>query len=97
MKLFTQPYTSLLKLTKDAVRDVMAPLRANEMKLKAQTKLAELASKHAEATQKIVELGSVYPIDFDKLVSAMDEAALIARRKEQLELIIGDLFPTEGA
>jgi hypothetical protein len=97
MKLFTNTYAQLVKLGKDAMRDTMAPLRAREMRLQAQTRAAQLESQIAEAEQKLVELGSAYPIDFDKLTAAMDSAALLRRRKEQFDVIIEELFPSEPA
>ena len=94
MKLFAQPYAQLVRLTKDALRETMAPLRANEMRLKALTRQAELQSQLAEHEQRVVEYGSVYPIDFARFCQAMDDAALTRRRVEQLRLIIDELFPS---
>jgi uncharacterized coiled-coil protein SlyX len=97
MGIFGNTYAQLVKLGKDAVRETMAPMRAKEMKLKAQTRLAELESKIAEGEQRVVELCSVYPIDYDKVVDAMDATGLLKRRKEQFELIVAELFPAESA
>lgn len=97
MSIFKVKYAELMKLTKDAAREAMAPHRAREMQTQAAAKIAQLESKIAEAEQKVVELGSAYPIDFDKLVAAMDDAALMKRRREQLQTIVAELFPpSEG-
>lgn len=95
--MFKQKYAELVKLGKEQLRDTMAPMRAREMRLQAQTRVAQLESKIAEAEQRVVELGSVYPIDFDKLLESMDAAALLRRQKDQLELVLTELFPAEGA
>lgn len=94
MGLFTKTYAELVKLGKDALRDAAAPLRAKEMSLKAQTRMAELESKIAEGEQRLHELASQYPIDFDKMLSVMDETALNRRRYDQLAQIVAELFPT---
>lgn len=98
MKLFAKAYAELVKLGKDAMRDAQAPLRAKEMKLKAQVRMAELESKIAEGEQRLNELGSAYPIDFDKLLATMDEVALNRRRHDQLGVVVSELFApaTEG-
>lgn len=93
MTLFTKSYAELVRLGKDAARDLAAPLRAKEMKLKAQMRMAELESLIATNEQKMSELASAYPIDFDKLIAAMDETALHRRRHEQLGQIVNELFP----
>lgn len=88
-------YNEVLKLAKDKINEVMAPLRAKEMKKKAELKIAELESKLAEEDQKVQEIASQYPIDFDKLLKALDERDWVQRRTEQLLEIIEKLFADE--
>jgi len=95
--MFAQSYAMMVKLSKDAIRDTMAPLRAREMEMRGRAELAKLNSQVAEAEQKTAELASAYPIDYDKLIGAMDNSALLRRKAEQLELIISGLFPAATA
>lgn len=95
MTMFKQTYADLVKLTKDQLRDTFAPMRAREMRLEAQTRVAKLESQIAEAEQKVVELGSTYPINFDAVLEAMDSCAILRRRQEQFNLLIKDLFPVD--
>ena len=93
MKIFEKPYRELVKLTKDAARDIMAPLRAKEVELKLRTAVAEQEAKLAEAEQKLVELGSQYPLDIERMLAEMNTTALLRRRKDQLEQLLAELFP----
>lgn len=92
MTIFKQKYAELLKMGKDAARETMAPLRANEMRTKAIAKQSELDSRIAEAEQRVLELACAYPIDFDKVLEAMDRSALLRRQKEQLQVLIDELL-----
>lgn len=85
-------YSEILTLAKDKIKEVMAPIRAHEMKKKAELELAKIEGYIAEKEQKIQEYASTYPIEYEKMIDAMDELGLIRRRKEQFEEIIAQLF-----
>lgn len=85
-------YKELLVFAKDKVKEVMAPLRAREMRMKAELEIAKLESTIAEKEQKIQEYASEYPINFDKLIDALDDLALTDRRKEQFSKIVNEMF-----
>jgi hypothetical protein len=85
-------YKDNLVLTKEKIKEAMAPLRAKEMKKKAELEICKIDSEIAEKEQKIQEHASEYPIDFDKLINAIDDLDLVKRRKEQFEKIIAEMF-----
>lgn len=85
-------YKDVLILAKEKIKEAMAPLRAREMRKKAELEACKLESKIAEKEQKIQEFASEYPIDFDKIIDAIDELELLKRRKEQFEKIIVEMF-----
>lgn len=85
-------YKEILTLAKDKVKEMMAPLRAMEMKKKAELEVAKIEGFLAEKEQKIQEFASTYPIDFDKLIEAIDDLELTKRRKEQFLKIIDEMF-----
>ena len=85
-------YAEVLTLAKDKIKEVMAPIRAHEMKKKAELEVAKLEGFIAEKEQKIQEYASDYPINFDALLSAIDDLALTKRKKDQFEMIIKELF-----
>lgn len=85
-------YNDVIKMAKDALKEMMAPLRAREMKKKAELEMAKLEGRIAEQNQMIQELCSAYPIDFDRLIDAQDELGLSQRRLEQFRTIVNELF-----
>lgn len=85
-------YKDVLVLCKEKVKEAMAPLRAREMRKKGELEVCKIDSEIAEKEQKIQEYASEYPINFEKLLDALDELELIKRRKEQFEKIIDEMF-----
>ncbi len=85
-------YKDILGLAKDKIKEVMAPLRAHEMKKRAELEIAKIDSTIAEKEQVIQELAAEYPINFDKMIDAIDELELIKRRQEQFAQIIEEMF-----
>jgi hypothetical protein len=85
-------YKDVLALAKEKIAEAKAPLRAKEMKKKAELEVCKLESTIADREHKIHEYASQYPIDFDKLLDAIDELELTQRRKEQFERIINEMF-----
>ena len=85
-------YKEILTLAKEKITEAMAPLRAREMRKKGELEMCKLESKIVEKEQKIQEHAAAYPIDFDKLIDAIDELELTKRRKEQFEKIIDEMF-----
>jgi hypothetical protein len=90
-------YKDALVLCKEKIKEAMAPLRAREMRKKGELEICKIDSDIADKEQKIQEFASKYPIDFDKLLDAIDDLELVKRRKEQFEKIIEELFSEEAA
>lgn len=85
-------YKDILVLAKEKITEAMAPLRAREMRKKAELEMCKLESTIAEMEQKIQEHASKYPINFDNLIDSMDELELTLRRQEQFGKIIDEMF-----
>lgn len=85
-------YKDILVLAKEKVTEALAPLRAREMRKKAELEVCKIENTIATHEQKIQEYASEYPINFDKLIDAIDELELVKRRKEQFEKIINEMF-----
>ena len=88
-------YKDILTFAKEKINEAMAPLRSREMRKKAELEACKLDSTIADKEQKIQEYTSEYPINFDKLIDAIDELELVKRRKEQFEKIIEEMFGDE--
>lgn len=86
-------YAEVIKLGKEAVESLKAPLRAKEMKKQAELEMLKLESKGLELEQKIQELSSEYPINFEALITAANEKALLERKMDQYKKIITEMFP----
>lgn len=85
-------YRDVIAYAKDKIKETMAPLRAHEMKKKAELEIAKLESSIAEKEQAIQELAAEYPINFDKVIEAIDDLELTRRRQEQFTKIIEEMF-----
>lgn len=85
-------YAQMIKLGKEKAAEFLAPLRAKEMKKEAELIICKIESDLASMEQCIEEECSKYPIDFDKVVDAIDEMKLTVMRKETLEKIVADRF-----
>lgn len=86
-------YAKVLTFAKEKIQAAMAPVRAREMRKKAELEQAKIEGKMIEQEATIQELASAYPIDFDKMISAIDQLALLERRKKQFGNIIDEMFP----
>lgn len=86
-------YSKILKMGKEAVQASMAPIRSREMRKKAELEQCQIESKIVEAEQKIQDICSGYPIDFDGLILQVDKKALLERRLKQYGEIIDQMFP----
>lgn len=86
-------YSEILKMGKEAVKASMAPIRAREMRKKAELEMAQIDGKLIEQEGKIQEYASTYPIDFNKMIDAIDQLGLLERRKKQFEKIVAEMFP----
>lgn len=85
-------YKDVLVLAKEKVKEVMAPLRAREMRKKGELEIAKLEGVIAEKEQKIQELASAYPVEFDRLLDALDDLELTKRKRDQFEEVLKEMF-----
>jgi hypothetical protein len=90
-----KPYKEILKMAKEAVDECLAPVRAMRAKKQAELEVAKMDEKIATHEAKIQEICTEKDINFDKLISAQDELALMERRKKQFAKIIEELFPED--
>lgn len=90
-----KPYKDILKMAKEKIDESLAPVRANRAKKQAELEIAKMDEKMASQEAKIFELCASKEIDFDKIIQAQDEYALMERRKKQFGKIIKEMFPEE--
>jgi len=90
-----KPYKEILKMAKEMIDETLAPVRAMRAKKQAELEVAKMDEKIATHEAKIQEICTEKDINFDKLISAQDELALMERRKKQFARIIEELFPED--
>lgn len=90
-----KPYKEILKMAKEKIDETMAPVRANKAKKQAELEIAKLDEKIASQEAKIQEICMKKEIDFDSLITAQDDLAIMERRKKQFTKIIEELFPED--
>lgn len=83
----------VLGMTKDALNLSLAPIRARRIKAQAETEMSKLEEKLVTLEAKITEDCASDTIDFNSIISKLDDYALAERRIKQFKKIIGDLFP----
>lgn len=87
-----KPYKEILKMAKEKVDEVLAPVRANRARKQAELEIAKMDEKMASQEAKVFELCSAREIDFDAIIRSQDEYALMERRKNQFKKIIDEMF-----
>lgn len=90
-----KPFKDLIAMSKEKLDEAMAPIRARQVKSKAELQLAELDAKILTKETEIQEMCSQRDIDLPKLIDKLDEVAIIERRKDQYAKVLAQLFPVE--
>lgn len=85
-------YKDLLKMGKDAVEDLERPFKVRKEKKNLEMKILELEQQIAKDELTIQEQKSKSPIDWDKLIDAIDALGLSQRKLEQLSALEKELF-----
>ena len=86
-----KPFKELLKMGKEKIEQSLAPVRALQAMRQAEVKIAEMEEKIITQESKVT--ASTHPVDFDCMIKALDELALMRRRKKQFEKIKNEMFP----
>ena len=90
-----KPYKEILKMAKEKVDDMLATVRANRAKKQAELEIAKMDEKITGQEAKIYELCAEKDLDFEKIIKAQDDMALMERRKKQFMKIIDEMFPED--
>lgn len=90
-----KPLKEVLAMTKDALQEALAPIRARKIRSQAETEMAKLDEKLVTLESQITEECSKESINFDSIIRKLDEYGLTERRIKQFKKILTDLFPTD--
>lgn len=88
-----KPLSELLKMTKEKVDESLAPVRARQVKAKADVEVAKLEEKLLTLEREITEACTQKDINFEAVLNKMDDVALTERRIGQFRELVEQLFP----
>lgn len=89
-----RPFKELLALSKEKIDEALAPVRAKQVKAKADVLVANYEEELITIERQIQEMCTNKEVDFEKLADLLDKAALKERRKNQFQEIYSQLFPS---
>lgn len=86
-------YADVLSMGKEALEKAKAPIRANQARKQGELELLKLEEQIITLQNKVQEASTTTPINYTKLLDALDELALAERRVEQFRDVLAQLFP----
>lgn len=90
-----KPFAEVLKLSKEALDDVLAPIRARSARAKADMCSAKLEEEMINLERLIHEACAEKELDFDKIIGLVNKFELAERKKNQIVGLIAELFPAK--
>ena len=88
-----KPFKEILAYSKEKLDEALAPIRARQVKAKADSLVANYEEELITIEKQITEACTSKDVDFEKLADLLDKYALKERRKGQFESIYKQLFP----
>lgn len=88
-------YKDAIKMSKEALSDLMVPARVAKARKQAELKMCELDEKLATKTESLQEVCTRENVDFEAVINLQDDIALLERRKTQYQQILDEMFPEE--
>ena len=92
-----KPYTEMLKMAKEKVDEALAPIRAMRAKKQAELEVAKIDEQMATQEASVHEICAKKELNFEDLIYALDETAILERRKTQFQKIIDELFVEDAS
>lgn len=92
-----RPFVELICLSKEKLNEAMAPIRARQVRAKAELEMSKIDTDLLNLETKIQEMCAEKDINLPFLLDRLDETALLERRKAQYEKVLAQLFPVEDA
>ena len=87
------PFKDLIAMSKEKLDEAMAPVRASQVRKQAELEQLKIEADIIDKQTKIQEMCIGKEINFTKLMDALDDVALLERRKEQYNQVLQQLFP----
>jgi hypothetical protein len=88
-----KPFAEVIKLSKEALDDVLAPVRARAAKAKADMVSAKLEEEMIDLERRIHEACAEKELDFNKITDLINKFELAERKRKQVSKLVAELFP----
>ena len=88
-----KPFAEVLKMSKEALDDALAPIRARSARAKADMVGAKLEEEMIDFERRIHEACADKELDFDKIIGLINKFDLAERKQKQVGKLIAELFP----
>lgn len=92
-----RPFKELIGMSKDKLREAMAPIRARQVRSKAELEMSKLEQDILTAETRVQEMCIEDDINLVRILDTLDDIALMEHRKEKYADVLTQLFPeTKG-
>lgn len=88
-------YKDALKMGKEKVKEVLAPVKAKSAKKKAELEMCKLEEDIASREADLHEECCKEDVSFPKIIELQDKIALLQRKQKQYQKILDEMFPEE--
>lgn len=88
-------YEEVLKMSKDALKTTLAPVKAARAKKQAELEMCKLDEEIATTEANIHEECCKEDVEFSEIIQLQDKLALVERRKKQYSKILVEMFPED--
>jgi hypothetical protein len=89
------PYKKALKYGKEKMGELMVPVKVNKAKKQAELEMCKLDEQIATAQVAIHDECTKEAVDFPAIIALQDKLGLLARRREQYDSILEQMFPED--
>ena len=88
-----KPFAEVLKMSKEALDDALAPIRARSARAKADMVGVKLEEEMIDLERRIHESCAEKELNFDKIINLVNQFDLAERKKKQVGKLVAELFP----
>lgn len=88
-----KPFKEMISKSKEKLDEAMAPIRARQVRSKAELEMAKLDADILTKETEVQEICTNKDIDLPDLMNKLDKIALLERRKKQYGVVLKQLFP----
>lgn len=86
-------YSKLFTMSKEAVNEALAPIRARSQKKRAELEVLKLEEEISKNEQELTELCSKQELNYGAILDKIDTIELAQRRQAKFNDVINQLFP----